>query len=479
MALSAFHSTAILRLWSGFRFLEHQTIGVEWMLSRERDGTEYDGKRVFGGFQCDDMGLGKTIQILATMRNNLKKSTLIVCPLAMMQTWADVSERSGFTVYTVLKDSWHSELIRANRPAVYIINYEKIIWSPSLFLGEHTAWDRVVLDEAHKIRNPYSVISKRITQIRAPLRWVVTGTPLVNSLRDVVSQLAFLGFSHDDKFRWDKGYLDLLPKILMHRSMDKMRAVLSSAPPVPSVTSIALEFDNEREEEFYSAVRGEIDARLAARYAKDNAERLELLMRMRQISVHPQVYINSKKRKDEEYDQEPFTGPSTKFNALARIIEEDRAENGSDHKYLVFCSFHDEMYLLQQFLQTRYSSIELYHGGMSKKERDEALERARKPECSVLLIQLQSGGVGLNLQEFDRCVFMSPWWTAALMQQAIARTVRMGQIRVVKVFHLILRFEEEMSSIDLMMNRAAERKAYLLEWLFNKCSAAGAVAIRP
>ena len=88
-----------------------------------------------------------------------------------------------------------------------------------------------------------------------------------------------------------------------------------------------------------------------------------------------------------------------------------------------------------------------------------------------MLIQLQAGGVGLNLQEYDRIIFVSPWWTSALMDQAIARAVRMGQTEVVKVYHLRLLAEGDTTiNIDELVNAKAEQKRKLLEKLFNECA---------
>jgi SNF2 family DNA or RNA helicase len=88
-----------------------------------------------------------------------------------------------------------------------------------------------------------------------------------------------------------------------------------------------------------------------------------------------------------------------------------------------------------------------------------------------MLIQLQSGGVGLNLQEYDRIIFVSPWWTSALMDQAIARAVRMGQTEVVKVYHLHLAAEHETAvNIDELINAKAEEKRSMLKKLFEMCS---------
>jgi len=62
---------------------------------------------------------------------------------------------------------------------------------------------------------------------------------------------------------------------------------------------------------------------------------------------------------------------------------------------------------------------------------------------------------------------MTPWWTSALMDQAIARAVRMGQTKVVRVIHLVLAEVEEMGvDIDKMMMGTAEDKRELLEDFF-------------
>lgn len=62
---------------------------------------------------------------------------------------------------------------------------------------------------------------------------------------------------------------------------------------------------------------------------------------------------------------------------------------------------------------------------------------------------------------------MTPWWTSALMDQAVARSVRMGQDKVVKVIHLVLAEVEEMGiDIDNFMMDKAESKRELLEDFF-------------
>ena len=105
---------------------------------------------------------------------------------------------------------------------------------------------------------------------------------------------------------------------------------------------------------------------------------------------------------------------------------------------------------------------------MNQDERTKVLATSKETnDTTVMLIQLQAGGVGLNLQEYDRIIFVSPWWTSALMDQAIARAVRMGQKEVVKVYHLRLAAENDSTiNIDMLINRKADEKRKMLEELF-------------
>jgi non-specific serine/threonine protein kinase len=199
----------------------------------------------------------------------------------------------------------------------------------------------------------------------------------------------------------------------------------------------------------------------------NSSQTFVLLLRLRQISVHPQVYINAKRR-EKGYVRDDWTNPSTKLEKIKEIIETDTGV----HKYIIFCQFYDEMSLIREYLLPIVGNILQYSGSMTQKERTEVLAKSKESlETTVMLIQLQAGGVGLNLQEYDRIIFVSPWWTSALMDQAIARAVRMGQTEIVKVYHLRLLAEGDTTiNIDELVNAKAEQKRKLLEKLFNECA---------
>jgi SNF2 family DNA or RNA helicase len=245
---------------------------------------------------------------------------------------------------------------------------------------------------------------------------------------------------------------------------------------VPEINEVILPFTTKAEEEFYFGVQGATEG-LMAKYSRDqlsSVEAFKLLLRLRQISVHPQVYINAKRREDRGYSRLDWDPTCTKFEKIKEVISRD--SNDRVHKYIIFCQFNDEMALLRQFLLNeslaKDENILLYSGALTQKQRGEVLARSKETtETTVMLLQLQAGGVGLNLQEYDRIIFMSPWWTSALMDQAIARAVRMGQKEKVKVYHLRLAAEHEAAiNIDDLVNAKAEEKRKMLEKLYRMCS---------
>lgn len=470
-------------LWNKFEYFPHQIDGIRWMLEKEILGTTVIDKKtgeqllIRGGLQCDDMGLGKTIQIISTMINHPQPKTLLLAPLAMVEMWIKTCQNAGLIVYEARTDvdgMWIKRksqnkfmsihLLKVN-PAVYITNYEKIYHR---FKEFNYQWDRIVLDEAHKIRNGDSSIAFRLRKLVAPIHWAITGTPLVNSFKDVTSLLAFLGAPYSYNFAWTEVHEALIPDILIHRSLEEVRSIIAGAPPLPEIHNLTLPFTTEEEEDFYHGIQGGSDVVKYKADMEGSSSAITRLLRLRQISVHPQVYINAMRRKDTGYRLKTWTGPSTKTAKIGEIILADEGV----HKYIVFCQFYDEMMILRDYLRSEgiiaFKNILLYNGSMNAEERNRVLIKSKQTtEKTVLLLQLQAGGVGLNLQEYDRIIFVSPYWTSALMDQAIARAVRMGQTQVVQVYHLRLEAENDKTiNIDTAITAKADMKRDMLNDLF-------------
>jgi SNF2 family DNA or RNA helicase len=399
--------------------------------------------------------------------------------VAVLDQWSAIAQKSGICVlHCGKKHTW--EILGAFRPSapkLYMIGYEAAKARPSLLLSK--TWHRVICDEAHRLGSGKSCF-QLIKKLDCKHHWLLTATPIINSIKDIKNLLDLVGVPDVAALSSSiEAMRPVLGSVVLARTMDQLRASTPDAPPKPEIQTITLPFDTEEEGDFYRGMTGNIVRRWKALEADSGPSgspllKLQLFMRLRQLSLHPQIYIQARREAMGALYSRPNWGTeSTKFNAIKRMME---AEPG--HKWIIFCHFHPEMSLLQDMLAKIPSvrSISMYSGALTYEQRKSVIDASYLPltsdkESDVLLIQLQSGGVGLNLQHFDRILFTGPWWTSALMEQAIGRAVRIGQKNVVQVYHLSL-VEESALNIDaIIMEKATEKGEMCRSVLGYACNA--------
>ncbi|KAK1755916.1 SNF2 family N-terminal domain-containing protein [Echria macrotheca] len=211
----------------------HQVVGASWMVSREL--SPYGPH---GGILADGMGLGKTVEILACitanppMSEDEPKTTLIVVPAASLDQWKrEIEKHSHYEVdLTYTKAS--AKLMRYEfwrNAKIVLVTYDEVAaaypskkvlarikgmntdlsnkeWEDECgeALGDlfRVQYYRVVLDEAHVIKNRDSLTSKACCHLSSMYRWVVSGTPLHNCLEEMYPYLKFLGV--DPNMEWQQ-----------------------------------------------------------------------------------------------------------------------------------------------------------------------------------------------------------------------------------------------------------------------------------
>ena len=456
-------------------YLPHQETAIRWMI--EREDTPYlifedtsNENYIYGGILADEMGLGKTISVIGLMLNNPVPSTLVVAPLAVFSQWAEIGAKAGFSVFKQTGSHW-TPLTRPGPQALYLANYERIVASPAL---THTTWDRLVLDEAHKARNSKSQTFEQLVTIQANARWALTGTPLVNKIADITSLYRLLG--SDQITASFKETLAPLATIMLARTRSQ---IPDGMPQDPTISHINLDFASEEESTFYKGIQGHIGAkwdRLKDRNDRDSVMlKLLLMLRLRQLSVHPQVYIESQRAKvsgqRNEYTVPDWKYSCTKFEQVKTMLAEFPDSDGT----IIFCSFRKEIELFVQELKST-TAIFTYYGNMTESEKKEQIDGAKASlaagQRTVMLVQINSGGTGLNLQFMNRVIFMSPWWNAALMDQAVGRVVRFGQTKPTYVYHIHLKQEEDAKTmnIDRFMFKKTEEKRMLCQRILNQAN---------
>ena len=412
----------------------YQHDGVRWLVQRE------SAAQLAGGFLCDEMGLGKTVQMLATMLVNAKPHTLVIAPKSVVGQWVSEIKRFAPSL-TVGTFDGPKRAVPTVLPSVLVAPYS--------VLGERitkrggvrcplldVAWDRVILDEGHEIRNKKSKVHVACRALMAPIRWILSGTPVFNSMKDFVALCAFVGLNS----QMVQGYTDdVRAKYVLRRTKaDVAKFNPRLALPPCDFENLELEMYPE-EQALYEEVfdRG---AQVVASVARSGAahlyqmELLEALLRARQAMIWPQMYLDGVAVKMEQ-DPERWTGRSRKFEALLDLVASHPAE-----KSLVFTQFMGEMDELQERFTTLGVPVLRIDGSVAKEARDEriaAFRASTSQPAPVFLIQIKAGGVGLNLQEATRVYITAPSWNPATELQAIGRAHRTGQTRKVTVRRLI------------------------------------------
>tara|TARA_B110000858_G_C17737387_1_gene443203 strand:+ start:43 stop:657 length:615 start_codon:yes stop_codon:yes gene_type:complete len=163
--------------------------------------------------------------------------------------------------------------------------------------------------------------------------------------------------------------------------------------------------------------------------------------------IYPQMYLDGV-AKQNEVVPEKFTGRMKKMETLLRLIEEH-----PDEKALIFCQFKAEMNYIQNQLKCSVFRID---GSVSKDDRVKQISTFKAaPQGAVFIIQIKSGGQGLNLQDATRVYITAPSWNPATELQAVGRSHRTGQTKKVYVKKLIyaecprfISVEEEMMSLQ-------------------------------
>ena len=442
----------------------YQRDGVCWMLFRE-----FQTKGPRGGFLCDEMGLGKTVQVISTILGNPQQRTLIVVPKSIVNQWNEEIEHFAPNLKVLLYDGAKrtkdpQEFLKHD---ITIAPYSLLVTKKKseLTILHRIKWDRVVLDEGHEIRTPKSKISRNARCLEGGIRWIISGTPIYNSMRDFVTLGAFIGLSKQIV----QGYTEKVRQtyILRRTKDDVAKHNQRLTLPPCDFENIELEMDGEEKAlyiEKYTEICQQVKDILRSSLVQGEKAMaiLECLLRCRQLMIHPQLYYDGIARKTDE-KPEIWKGPTKKMETLFNMVESHPTE-----KSLIFSLFTGEMRYIKSELEKRGKTVFLLNGSISREQREEQLNQFRKFSGGcVFIIQIKAGGQGLNLQQATRVYITAPSWNPATELQAIARSHRTGQTQKVIVRKFVYSGTDEVPSIDQSIVKLQTAKAEISSKVLN------------
>lgn len=430
---------------NGISYLAHQEEGVRWMMAREDAGAPV----CRGGILGDDMGLGKTFQTIGLLKNGLALRTLIICPPALIAGWKEELEACGYAVGLLVKDTW--TVVTPAAETVWITTYPKAcLYRRELALAE-PAFQRIVLDEGHAIRNGRGTtrwMNCMAIAKRATCRWILSATPIQNGYSDWRNLCWWL------RVRCSSSKIpDLGPVLMLRRTMAELRGIVEGLAPAPQFIEHNLSIKEDTEEGRLFRVLCDQMEHVAENRSISALIKLELWMRIQQFMVHPQLYIDAMRKKlGGAYPRPDWdSGSTTKWTACMKELAEGiAAKEGT----IIFCNFRAEMDKVEATAASMGASVFAIRGGMGVEAVGEMVKAARKAcndgEAVVVVVQIVSGGAGLNLQFCRRILFLSQHWNPAVVHQAVGRAVRIGQRYVVQI-HLFRVVDDVADNIDRRM----------------------------
>ena len=430
------------------------------------------GRSILG----DDMGLGKTVQTLAAVellaRERGVQRVLVVAPASVKYQWESEIKKFTARPVQVIEGSPGDRRDLYAEPTFYrLVNYEQVVRDREAI----NAWkpDAIVLDEAQRIKNWDSKTSKEVKKLRSRYAIVLTGTPLENKLEELYSIVQFVDerrFGPAFQFLHDHRVLDGNGNLQGYRNLDVIREklapiflrrtrgeVLTQLPPRTDNTIYVELADDQRGP--YEDQRITLARLLQKNYLTDLDRKRILASIVNMRTICDSLFL---------FDRQNHISP--KLDEFAELIPEllggsqSSLENASPdvaHKLVVFSQWETMILEAAHLLDTLEVGYTVLHGGLSGKDRKDALEKFKNdPDCRVFL-STDAGGTGLNLQMADTIVNLELPWNPAVLEQRIARIHRMGQERPVRVVNLVTR-----GTIEEKVLRTLEAKRSVFDGIF-------------
>lgn len=357
----------------------------------------------------DEMGLGKTMQALA-MAHHLSTTLtifhgLVIAPVSILENWRRETTRATELQCFLLHGDDRDEAVKEweQRGGIGFTSYQTL---RRLTIQTSTTINLMIVDEAHKVKNPDALQTQAVGDLlaRSDHRLLLTGTPLENRTEEFIFLLTLANPNLGGQLATDFG-----DGASVHRA---------------------------RAAEFRKAV--------APAYLRRNqvdvlAELPELLVADEVVSLTPEekvLYIAALASGNHAAVRQSVTiglgSKSSKMQKLQDLLEE-YSESG--RKVIIYSSF---LHVLDVICEVSGPKALRIDGSVPATERQSVVDEfAAQIGFSVLVLQIDVGGTGLNIQAASVVIIAEPQWKPSTEAQAVGRAHRMGQTQRVNLHRLI------------------------------------------
>ncbi|CAJ2502300.1 Uu.00g096940.m01.CDS01 [Anthostomella pinea] len=444
---------------------DYQVAGLNWLISLHENG--------ISGILADEMGLGKTLQTIAFLGYlrhimDITGPHLVIVPKSTLDNWRREFERWTPEVNVLVlqgaKEERHTlinERLVDEKFDVCITSYEMILREKSHL--KKFAWEYIIIDEAHRIKNEESSLAQVIRVFTSRNRLLITGTPLQNNLHELWALLNFLlpdVFGDSEAFdQWFSGQgqdqdtvVQQLHRVLRPFLLRRIKAEVEKNLLPKKEVNLYIGMSDMQVKWYQKILEKDIDAVNGAGGKRESKTRLlNIVMQLRKCCNHPYLFEGAEPGPPYTTD-EHLVYNSGKMALLDTLLKRMQKQGS---RVLIFSQMSRLLDILEDYCVFREYKYCRIDGGTAHEDRIAAIDEYNKKDSDkfIFLLTTRAGGLGINLTSADIVVLYDSDWNPQADLQAMDRAHRIGQTKQVVVY----RFVTENAIEEKVLERAAQK----------------------